>query len=121
MNMLHQFNGLISLTCDQYVQYLLTGPTHRSLTDIDEGLRHWRSWLTTSLSPSFLTDDPPLSPKGPTWSQVNKSNHSPSKPKSDQTLISLVGLLNSPSTIVYPLSIEVVNGKPPTGRVMKDN
>jgi hypothetical protein len=29
--------GPISPTCDQYVQYLLTGPTHRSLTDTGGG------------------------------------------------------------------------------------
>jgi hypothetical protein len=36
-NMIHWFTDLISLACDQYIQYLLTGATHRSLTDIDEG------------------------------------------------------------------------------------
>jgi hypothetical protein len=30
---LHRFTGQISPACDQYVQYLLTEPTHRSLTN----------------------------------------------------------------------------------------
>jgi hypothetical protein len=37
MNRLHQFNGHISLACDQYVQYLLVGTNPRSLTDTDGG------------------------------------------------------------------------------------
>jgi hypothetical protein len=36
-NWLHRFTRHISPTCDQYVQYLLTGSTHRSLTDTDGG------------------------------------------------------------------------------------
>jgi hypothetical protein len=36
-NMLHQFTMSISSVCDQYVQYLLVGVTHRSLTDTDGG------------------------------------------------------------------------------------
>jgi hypothetical protein len=35
------------------------------------GRQPWRSRFSTSLSPPFLTDDPPLSPKRPIWSQVN--------------------------------------------------
>jgi hypothetical protein len=40
-------------TCSQ-------GPTHRSLTDTGGGLQFWRCRLTTSHSPTFSTDDPPL-------------------------------------------------------------
>jgi hypothetical protein len=52
MNKLYQSTGSITPACDQYIQYLLTG-------------------ANPSLSPSFPTDDPPLSPKGPVRSQVN--------------------------------------------------
>jgi hypothetical protein len=31
------FSGLISPACDRYIQYLLTGPTHRSLIDTGGG------------------------------------------------------------------------------------
>jgi hypothetical protein len=37
------------------------GPTYRSLIDIDRGLHPWRFHLSTSHSPSFPTDGPPLS------------------------------------------------------------
>jgi hypothetical protein len=36
-NKLHQFIGLISPACDQYIQYLLAGPTYQSLTDTSWG------------------------------------------------------------------------------------
>jgi hypothetical protein len=37
MSRLHQFTRPISPTCDQYVQYVLAEPTHRSLTDTGRG------------------------------------------------------------------------------------
>jgi hypothetical protein len=70
-DMLHRFTEPISLACDQYIQYLLTGSTHRSLTDINESYnfrgaslpqhtpRHSQQ-LATAYSPTFSTDGPPL-------------------------------------------------------------
>jgi hypothetical protein len=51
----------ISPACDQYVQYLLTGPNPSVLNWHRRGLQPWRCRLATSHSLTFLTDGPPLS------------------------------------------------------------
>jgi hypothetical protein len=56
--------------CNQYIQCLLTGPTHQSLTDIGGGLQPWRCWFFISHSPPFPTSGLHFSPKGPIQSQV---------------------------------------------------
>jgi hypothetical protein len=58
MNMLHRFTGLISLACDQYVQYLLTEASPLVLNWHIQGLPPWRSRLSTSLSPPFPIEGP---------------------------------------------------------------
>jgi hypothetical protein len=70
-----RLTGLISPTCNQYVQYLLAGATHWSLINIGRGyhlggagLPHTTPWPSQSLSP--------LSPKGSARSPVKpSSNH----------------------------------------------
>jgi hypothetical protein len=44
---LHQFTGLISLACDRYVQYLLTGVNRTVLNRHRRGLQSWRCRLAT--------------------------------------------------------------------------
>jgi hypothetical protein len=72
-----KFTGPISLACDQYVQYLLVGTNPLILHRHRWGLQPWRCWLSTSLSPPFPSDGPPLSPKGPIRSHVNILKHKP--------------------------------------------
>jgi hypothetical protein len=52
---LHQLTRLILPTCDRYVQYLLTGPTHRSLTDTGRGYNLGGAILPHTHSPTFPT------------------------------------------------------------------
>jgi hypothetical protein len=70
-NMLHRLIRLISLACDQYVQYLFAGTNLLAFNRHSQGLQPWRSQLYTSFSLPFPTDNSPLSPNGPTRSQVN--------------------------------------------------
>jgi hypothetical protein len=67
---LHQLTGLISPTCDQYIQYLLTGANPSVLNQHMLRLQPWRCWLTTYHSLTFPTDDLHFSPKGPARSLV---------------------------------------------------
>jgi hypothetical protein len=78
-NWLHRFTGPISLVCDQYIQYLLTGTNSSIINRLRRGLQPWRCQLSTSLFTPFPINGPPLFPKGPTWSQVNHSQHETSK------------------------------------------
>jgi hypothetical protein len=73
-NKLHWFTGHISPVCDQYVQYLLTTANPSVLKWHRRGLQPWRCWFSTSHSPPFPTDGPPLSPSGPARSYVNNLN-----------------------------------------------
>jgi hypothetical protein len=52
---LHQLTGSISLACDRYVQYLLTGPTYRPLTDIGGGYNLEGAGLPYTHSLTFPT------------------------------------------------------------------
>jgi hypothetical protein len=47
MNMLHRFIGLISLVCDQYVQYLLTGANPLILNKIIKDNQEGKHNVTT--------------------------------------------------------------------------
>jgi hypothetical protein len=102
---------LISPACDQYVQYLPTGSTHRSLTDTGGGLQRWRCWLTTSHSPTFPINGPPLFTKGPVRSQV--INSIPIELEMEQTLNLTSESFHSTFTVSYHLSIAWVNNEPP--------
>jgi hypothetical protein len=61
---LHQFTGPITPARDQYVQYLLAGANPSFLNQYRRGLQPWRCQLSTSHSPTFPTDGPPLSTYG---------------------------------------------------------
>jgi hypothetical protein len=62
--------GPISPACDQYIQYLLTRPTHRSLTDTSGGYRlEGIDFPHTTLRPS-QPSVLPFPPKGPVRSPV---------------------------------------------------
>jgi hypothetical protein len=78
-NKLHRFTGSISLACDQSIQYLLMGGNPSVLNQHMRELQPWRCRLATSHSPPFTTDGFPLSPGGPSWSQVIKLNNFPAK------------------------------------------
>jgi hypothetical protein len=63
-----RLTGCISPICDQYVQYLLVGPTHRPLTDTGRGYNHEDAILPHhTLQPSQPTVLR-FPPKGPAWS-----------------------------------------------------
>jgi hypothetical protein len=47
--------GLISLACNQYVQYLLAGANPSVLNRHRRRLQPWRCWLATYHSPTFWT------------------------------------------------------------------
>jgi hypothetical protein len=64
-NKLHRFTELISLACDQYVQYLLMGVNPSVLNRHRQGLQPCRCRLSTSYSPPFPFGGPPLFPNGP--------------------------------------------------------
>jgi hypothetical protein len=54
-----RLTGPISPTCDRYVQYLLTGPTGRSLIDIGRGYNlEGADFLRTTPRPSQLAASP---------------------------------------------------------------
>jgi hypothetical protein len=108
MNMLHQFTGPISPTCDQYVQYLLTRTPHRSLTDTTEGYNfEGSSFLQHSPCP-FQPTVIRFPPKGPIRSQVNHPANSLTKLRSDQTLNLTSGIHHTTSIILYHLSIALL-------------
>jgi hypothetical protein len=68
-----QLTGPISPVYDRYVQYLLTGVTHRSLTDTGGGYNHGGDGLPHTHSPTFLTSClhfPPEAPLGLHFNQV---------------------------------------------------
>jgi hypothetical protein len=67
---LHQLTWPISLACDRYVQYLLTGANPSVLNRHRWGLQPWRCRLTTTHSLTFPTSCLPFSPKGPARSLV---------------------------------------------------
>jgi hypothetical protein len=54
----NSLTGLISPACDRYVQYLLTGPTERSLIDTGEGYNLDDAGLPCIHSPIFPTSCP---------------------------------------------------------------
>jgi hypothetical protein len=82
------------------------GSTHRSLTNTGEGYNLRGAGLPHHTPPPpFPTDGPLLSPNGPARSQVN---HSPTKPRSDQTLNLVSGIHPSTSTVIYHLSIALL-------------
>jgi hypothetical protein len=56
-----RFTGPISLACDRYVQYILAGTNPSVLNQHLWGPQPWSCWLSISHSPTFPTDDPPLS------------------------------------------------------------
>jgi hypothetical protein len=62
--------GHMYLVYDQYVQYLFAGVNPSVLNRHKRGLHPWRDWFSTSLSPPFSTDGPPLSPKGTARSPI---------------------------------------------------
>jgi hypothetical protein len=118
MNMLHQFTRFISPACDQYVQYLLVGPTHRLINMGrgyhlgDLGLPHHTPRPSQLMILCFPLRAPPglrltIQPLSPEL-------------KREQTLNLMSGTLHSTSTISYPQSIAVTNGKPPNDRINKD-
>jgi hypothetical protein len=108
MNMLHQFTGPISSACDQYVQYLLTRPPHRSLTDTAEGYNfEGFGFLQHSPCP-FQPTVIRFPPKSPIRSQVNHPANSLTKPRSDQTLNLTSGIHHTTSIILYHLSITLL-------------
>jgi hypothetical protein len=96
-NWLHRFTQSISPACDQYLQYLLAVVTHRSLINTDEGY-HLRSlsfsYHCPHRSQPRVLHFPLMAPS----SLRLTSNHSPTKPNSEQTLILRVG----PSTRLLP-------------------
>jgi hypothetical protein len=66
-------NGLtrpLSLVCDRYVQYMLTGVNPSVHNRHRRGLQPLRCWLSTYHSPTFPTDGLPFPPTGPAWSLV---------------------------------------------------
>jgi hypothetical protein len=65
-----RLTGSISLACDQYIQYLLTGANQSVLNRHRRGLQPWRCQLVTYHSPTFPTDGLHFPPKGPTRSPV---------------------------------------------------
>jgi hypothetical protein len=69
-----RFTGPITPACNQYVQYLLTGANPSVLNRHKRRLQPWRWRLSTSLSPPFLTDGPPLSPNRPVRYHINILN-----------------------------------------------
>jgi hypothetical protein len=72
-----RLTGPISLACDQYVQYLLTGVNPSVLNQHRWGLQPWKCRLATSHPrPSQLTTLY-FPPKDPAWSQVIKYQHKP--------------------------------------------
>jgi hypothetical protein len=58
---LHQPTGPITLACDWYVQYMLTGANPSVLNRHKRGLQPWRCWFSTHHSLTFPIDGPPLS------------------------------------------------------------
>jgi hypothetical protein len=56
-----RLTGPISLACDWYVQYLLVGSNPSVLNWHRQVLQPWRCRHSTSHSPTFPTDGPPLS------------------------------------------------------------
>jgi hypothetical protein len=55
-----RITGLISSACNQYIQYLLAGANPSVLNWHRQRLQPWRCQLTTSHSPTFPINDPPL-------------------------------------------------------------
>jgi hypothetical protein len=67
---LHQLTAPITPACDWYVQYLLEGPTHRSLIDTGEGSSlEGAGFSHTTRRPSQVMILP-FPPKGPVRSPV---------------------------------------------------
>jgi hypothetical protein len=64
-----RLTGPISLTCDRYVQYMLTGPTERSLTDLDGGYNLGVPACHIPL-PDLSNQLSPLSPNGSARSPI---------------------------------------------------
>jgi hypothetical protein len=62
---LHQLTGPITLACDRYVQYLLTGANRTVLNQHRRGLQPWRCRLATYPLPDLPIQLSPLSPNGP--------------------------------------------------------
>jgi hypothetical protein len=67
---LHQLTGSISLACDRYVQYLLTGANPSALNRHRWGLQSWRCRLAIYPLPDLPNQLSLLSPNGPAWSLV---------------------------------------------------
>jgi hypothetical protein len=85
MNRLHRFIGPISPACDQYVQYLLVEPTHRSLTDIGGDYNLGGASLPHHTPCPSQPTVHRFPPKGSTRSQVNHPTIT-TKLKREQTL-----------------------------------
>jgi hypothetical protein len=67
---LHQLTGVITPTCDRYVQYLLTGANPSVLSRHIRGLQPSRCRLSTYYSPTFPIDGFHFPPKGLVRSSV---------------------------------------------------
>jgi hypothetical protein len=98
---LHRFTGPMTPTCDQYVQYLLAGPTHQFLIDTDESYNlEGASFSHHTPHPSQLTVLR-FPPKGLVRSPVTRF-HQLSHCLGLKNLWSSHGLPTTrPSTVVY--------------------
>jgi hypothetical protein len=105
MDKLHWFTRPISPACDQYVQYLLTGPTHRSLTNTGGGYNLGGVDLPHHTPRPSQSTILRFSPKSLAWSQVNHPTFFSNYHKGEQALILVSGTFYSTSTIIYYLSL----------------
>jgi hypothetical protein len=107
-----RYTGLISPTCDRYVQYLLTGVNPLVLNWHKWGLQPWRSWFSTYYFPTFPTSCLPFPLKAPLGLRLS-IQHLPIELEREQALNLMTGSLHSTSTVTYHLSIEWANDVPP--------
>jgi hypothetical protein len=92
-----RLTGLISTTCDRYVQYMLTGGNPSVLNRHRRGLQPWRCRISTYHSLTFPTSDLHFPPKGPARSQIIHSTIN-NGAKVKQTLNLVSGSPHSTST-----------------------
>jgi hypothetical protein len=109
----------INTTCDQYVQYLLTGTNSSVLNRHRRGLPHKNLRIATTISPSFPSECSTDLPTGPTWSQIihptiTNWTGDGTNPKSRKWEPPLNFYRNLPS------KHSITNGKPPQDRGNKD-
>jgi hypothetical protein len=107
-----RFTGLISLACDRYVQYLLTGANPSVLNRHRRGLQPWRCQLATYQSLTFPTSCLPFPLKAPPGLRLS-TQHLPTELEREQALNLVSGSLHSISTVTYHLSIAWANDVPP--------